>query len=96
MLGEAYIAIDSAIMTVLIRVLSEILPKTLGATDWWAMTPSLPPILKFMIVIMGPFIWLTELINNRLGKSKTDIVHNMRTYAKQKWLKRLKRDEPTR
>ena len=71
--GETYIAVASAVMTLLILVLSEIIPKTLGATYWRQLAPLLPPLLRIMIVLLMPFIWLSERITRRLGKSEHDV-----------------------
>lgn len=71
--GEAYIGIASAVMTLLILVLSEIIPKTLGASYWRTLAPVLPPVLRVMIWILMPFIWLSELITNRISKTDKDV-----------------------
>ncbi|MFG6667217.1 CNNM domain-containing protein [Halomonas sp. HNIBRBA4712] len=71
--GEASIAIVSAVMTLLILVLSEIIPKTIGATYWQAIAPFLPRLLKPMIVALLPFIWLSEQITRRLGSAEHDV-----------------------
>ncbi|WP_136066043.1 CNNM domain-containing protein [Modicisalibacter radicis] len=71
--GETYIAVASALMTLLILVLSEIIPKTIGATYWRGLAPLLPPVLRVMIVVLAPFLWLSELITNRIGKSEHDV-----------------------
>lgn len=71
--GETYIAVASAVMTLLILVMSEIIPKTIGATYWRSLAPLLPSVLRFMIGTLLPFIWLSELITNRIGKSEHDV-----------------------
>lgn len=71
--GDAYIAAASAIMTVLILVLSEIIPKTLGATHWRRLAPWLPSTLKVMITLLLPFIWLSEMITRRMGRAEHDV-----------------------
>lgn len=71
--GEASIAVVSAVMTVLILVLSEIIPKTIGATYWRGISPVLPRMLQIMIIILLPFIWMSEQITRRLGKSSHDV-----------------------
>ncbi|RUO63540.1 CNNM domain-containing protein [Pseudidiomarina insulisalsae] len=71
--GDGYLAIASAVMTVLILVLSEIIPKTIGAKFWRGLAPVLPPILNFMIFILKPFIWLSDLITRRIGGESHDI-----------------------
>lgn len=71
--GDSSIAIVSAVMTILILVLSEIIPKTIGATYWRGIAPVLPRMLQIMIIILLPFIWLSEQITRRLGKSSHDV-----------------------
>nr|WP_295708301.1 CNNM domain-containing protein [uncultured Halomonas sp.] len=71
--GESSIAIVSAVMTMLILILSEIIPKTIGATYWRGLSPFLPRLLKPMIVGLLPFIWMSEQITRRLGKSEHDV-----------------------
>ncbi|MCE8031330.1 DUF21 domain-containing protein [Halomonas daqingensis] len=71
--GEPYIAAASVVMTLLILVLSEIIPKTLGATYWRQLAPFLPSLLRAMILLLAPFIWLSEMITRRLGSSVHDV-----------------------
>lgn len=71
--GESSIGIVSAVMTMLILILSEIIPKTIGATYWRGLSPMLPRFLKPMIIILLPFIWMSEQITRRLGKSEHDV-----------------------
>ncbi|RTE85882.1 MULTISPECIES: CNNM domain-containing protein [Gammaproteobacteria] len=65
--GDGYLAAASAIMTILILVLSEIVPKTIGAKFWRQLAPLLPGILNFMIVSLKPFIWMSDKITQRIG-----------------------------
>ncbi|PKH04867.1 CNNM domain-containing protein [Moritella sp. Urea-trap-13] len=68
MYGSAYLGIASAVMTVLILVLSEIIPKTMGATYWRQLAPSSVTILNTMIFCLKPFIFMSEQITRRIGK----------------------------
>lgn len=70
--GNGYLGIASAIMTVLILVLSEIIPKVIGAKYWRRLCGILPPILNPMILLLAPFIWLSDLIMHMIGNSKDD------------------------
>ncbi|GHC18063.1 hemolysin [Kushneria pakistanensis] len=72
--GDTWIGVASAVMTLLILVLSEILPKTIGARYWRELAPLLAPTLKVMIWMLLPFIWLSEQITRRIGGSKEDDV----------------------
>ena len=65
--GDGYLGIASAVMTFLILVLSEILPKTIGARYWPALAPYLPAVLNTLILALKPFIWLSDRIMQLLG-----------------------------
>jgi len=65
--GDAYLGIASAVMTLLILVLSEIVPKTIGARYWVQMAPFLPSVLNGMIFTLRPFIWMSDRIMNLFG-----------------------------
>ena len=56
--SDAAVGIASAIMTLLVLVLSEIIPKTLGANYWRALTPSVTYSLRFLVISLKPFVWL--------------------------------------
>ncbi|GAA5100269.1 CNNM domain-containing protein [Wohlfahrtiimonas larvae] len=71
--GNAYLGVASAVMTVLILVLSEIIPKVLGAKYWRELAKILPTILNPMIVCLAPFIWLSDLIMRMIGNHKVDV-----------------------
>lgn len=60
--GEAYFGIISAILTLLILVLSEIIPKTIGASYWRTLAIPSATVIRLMIVITYPLVWISELI----------------------------------
>ena len=68
--GDQYLGIISAIMTVAILVLSEIIPKTLGATYWKQLAPMTAVSLKYMVIILYPFVIMSEFITDRIAKNK--------------------------
>lgn len=70
--GNGYVGIASAVMTILILLLSEIIPKVLGAKYWRRIAPALPSILQPMILILTPFIWLSDMMMHLIGNSKDD------------------------
>ncbi|MDL0434073.1 CNNM domain-containing protein [Marinobacter sp. TBZ242] len=70
--GEAWLGIASAVMTLLILFVSEIIPKTIGATYWRQLSTVMVPMLDGMVWILKPFIWLSERITNRIGKGALD------------------------
>ncbi|MBQ7285630.1 MAG: DUF21 domain-containing protein [Alphaproteobacteria bacterium] len=70
--GQAYIGWASGIMTFLILVLSEILPKSIGTKYWKQLIPSMVVILHIMIAIMLPFIWLSGSITRWFTSDNND------------------------
>ncbi len=69
--GSAYLGIASAILTLLILVFSEIIPKTLGAHYWRQLAPSTAYALKFLVWTLYPFVKLTELLTRGLTEGPT-------------------------
>jgi CBS domain containing-hemolysin-like protein len=57
--GDAYIGVASAVLTLLILVFSEIIPKTLGAHYWKQLAPATAYALKSLIWLLRPFVWLS-------------------------------------
>lgn len=61
--GEEYfVSIISAILTLLILVLSEIIPKTIGASYWRSLAMTSTKIIRVLIFINYPLVLLSELI----------------------------------
>ncbi len=67
--GSEALAIASAILTLSILIVSEIIPKTLGAMYWRRMTRFISIVLPMMILLMLPLVWLAEGVT-RLMKRK--------------------------
>ncbi len=74
--GSEYVALTSAVMTVLILTCSEIIPKTIGATYWPKLVGLLCFVLSIMLTLLKPFLKLFELITALITPEngvKTDI-----------------------
>ena len=65
--GHASVGITSAVMTVLILVLSEIIPKTLGAVYAKSLTGFTAITTRFMMLITSPIVVVLQSISRRLG-----------------------------
>ncbi len=61
--GSRWIALFSAVLTLVILVFSEILPKTLGATYWRALAPQAAWFLRWMVLLMKPILVPLALFN---------------------------------
>ncbi len=68
--GEASIAVFSAILTLLILVLSEIIPKTLGAIYWKSFAPFVARVLPALIWSMWPLVKMSQLITQVLSRGE--------------------------
>jgi len=68
--GNAYVGVISAILTFLILVISEIIPKTLGAIYWRKLTALVVKIVIPIIWLMWPLVKMAELITHLLGSDK--------------------------
>ena len=66
--GNAYFGFASAGFTLMILFFSEIIPKTIGATFWRKMALGAVPIIRTMIVIAYPFVFLSEVITHQISK----------------------------
>lgn len=62
MYGQAYLGVASGVMTVAILVLSEILPKSIGAKYWRSLIPFMVVTLNVMIFILKPFLYVSDWI----------------------------------
>ncbi len=61
-------------MTLAILILSEIIPKTLGANLWKELAAFTVKSLKLLIFVLSPFVWLSQLITKNLKKDKSKSV----------------------
>lgn len=66
--GEPYLVVVSIVLTLLILILSEIIPKTLGALYWRSLAPSTIRILKLLIFLLYPLIVISQKITQILSK----------------------------
>ena len=66
--GSAWVGVASAVLTLLILVLSEIIPKTLGATYWRSLAGITAHCLKFLVWVLYPFVVLSEMLTRGLSR----------------------------
>ena len=60
--GDEYLSIVSAVLTIIILIFSEIIPKTLGATFWRQLARASTAIVKVLVVVLFPFVWISQII----------------------------------
>lgn len=69
--GDASVAIASAILTLLILVFSEIIPKTLGAHYWRQLAPTTAYVLRGLVWLLYPFVKMSNLLTSGLSHTPT-------------------------
>lgn len=73
--GEQYFGLISALLTVLILIFSEIIPKTIGARYWRKLTVFSARAINVMIIISYPLViiskYITKLFARTDGKEQT-------------------------
>lgn len=73
--GSSAVGYASAIMTLLILILSEIIPKTIGAVYWRQLAPITAQAIQLLIWVLYPLVWLSELLTKLIsGGKKHEIV----------------------
>ena len=65
--GEVWVGVFSGVLTLLVLLATEIIPKTIGATYWKSLAPVTARTLKVLIVVMKPVLiplaWLSKAIS---------------------------------
>jgi len=71
----------ASLMTLAILILSEIIPKTIGANSWKRLAPFTVNSLKILLFILTPFVWISQLITKRFKTDKSKSVLSRADFA---------------
>ena len=71
--GDAYVGVISGVLTLLILVFSEIIPKTLGAVYWRRLAPVVVRILGPVMWMMWPLVKVSNELTLILSRNKVRI-----------------------
>jgi CBS domain containing-hemolysin-like protein len=66
----SYESLIAGAMTLAILILSEIIPKTIGANFWQQLTPFTVRSLQILMLILAPFVWLSKWITRLFIKEQ--------------------------
>lgn len=69
--GSAWFGLFSAVMTLMILFLSEIIPKTLGAVYWRKLAGVTATFVRGLILALYPLIWISEGLTRLIARRKT-------------------------
>jgi len=73
--------VTPVVMTLLILILSEIIPKTIGANNWKGLAPFTTKMLKLLIMVLAPLVWLCQLTTKFLKKDKSKSILSRADFA---------------
>jgi len=68
--GSAWFGLFSAVMTLMILFLSEIIPKTIGAVYWRGLAGLTARFVRTLILVLYPLIWVSEALTRLIARGK--------------------------
>lgn len=71
--GQAYFGVVSAVLTLLILVITEIIPKTLGANYYKALSGFTVKTITLMIIITYPLVLMSSSLTKLLSRNKAEL-----------------------
>ena len=74
-------AIAATLMTLAILILSEIIPKTLGANYWRRLTPFTVRSVKIITFILYPLVVFSQFITKRMKKDKNKSIFSRADFS---------------
>lgn len=69
--GDVWFGVFSAVMTIVILIGTEIIPKTLGTTYWRYFSVPVAYYVKGINILLFPIVWLAEKISRLLTRGNT-------------------------
>jgi CBS domain containing-hemolysin-like protein len=79
--GDAYIGAFSAVLTLIILILSEIIPKTLGAVYWRQLAGPMAAFIKPLIWVLYPLVWLSQQLTKLISRGEAEKQVNRAEFA---------------
>jgi CBS domain containing-hemolysin-like protein len=71
--GEVYFGIISAVLTLLILIFSEIIPKTIGALYWRNLAVASGVIIHIMVIVTYPLVIMTGYISKMFSRKEGEV-----------------------
>lgn len=69
--GSQSLGVVSALLTIIVLVFSEIIPKTIGTTYWKQLAPTFGVLIDGLVKILFPFVWLSEKLTKFISGGKS-------------------------
>lgn len=80
-ISTSYESLIAGAMTLAILVISEIIPKTIGAVFWQQLTPFTVSSLRVLLVVLAPFVWMSKGITRLVKTEKGQSVFSRADFA---------------
>ncbi len=74
-------ALAAVIMTLAILIVSEIIPKTIGANYWRQLAPFTAKTIRILLLLLFPLVWVSQLITKKLKNDKNKSVLSRGDFA---------------
>lgn len=71
----------AVVMTLAILILSEIIPKTIGANNWRALSGFTVQTIRVLLFLLAPLVWVSQLITKTFKKEKHKSVLSRSDFA---------------
>lgn len=68
--GNEYLSLTSAVITIIILIFSEIIPKTIGANYWKSLSGFSVYTIRIIVAVLYPFVVVSQVITRFLKKEK--------------------------
>lgn len=68
--GDTYVGVTSAVLTLLILIFSEIIPKSIGAMHWRTLAGPVCWMIGGLIFFMLPLVWFSEALTRLISRGK--------------------------
>lgn len=81
LLGSHLVAVFSAVFTLAILFLSEIIPKTLGALYWRRTAPATARALSVIIPVLWPLVWVARHLTKAMARGKRSTVEQREEFT---------------
>ena len=88
--GSAWFGVFSAVMTLMVLIISEIIPKTIGAVYWQKLTGATVWYVNALVKLLYPLVWLSELLTKFISHG-----HHSPTISRDEFLAMARASEAT-
>lgn len=79
--GMQWQSLIAVVLTLLILYVSEIIPKTIGASYWRELAYPAGKMISLLVKLLFPFIWISQQLTSRIGKKSKHVTTRAEIFA---------------